>query len=334
MFTPPHNHNQVPIHILCATDENYAAYCGVMLTSLLRSNPHNHIHVHILTEGLSKEETQRFDKLSKKYDCTIDIHTVSPEQLKGIPEKIGKWPRSTCFRLLAPDLLPDDVTRVIYLDCDIIVDTDLMPLWNYDLSGMAIGAVTEEEGNNSVLINGIKELFNNGDLPQKYFNAGVMVMDLKQIRASRLHHKAIQLIKEHQENLLYPDQDALNIALCNNWKPIPLKWNIQGCFFQRITFTLLHDNERKMMVDIANRRSGGIFHFTGRTHPWDRNTFLFHPLWYLWDRALHRSLWNKTCPINRPGSAKMSMAIYKLKLMRRFGIPSIYDTPWIKTAYK
>ena len=236
LFTLPHISS---IHILCSTDKNYAAYCGVMLTSVLESNPRNRFVIHILTDGLSEEDTLRFHQLSARYGCIIDIHTLTPQHLSGLPERIGKWPRSICFRLFAPDILPPEVTRVIYLDCDIIVDTDLAPLWQTDLTGMACGAVTEEEGHNSDLMLGVLNVVHNLDPGRRYFNSGVMVMDFAMIRAAGLHHKALELIRRKGSSLSCPDQDALNIVMRHQWKELSLRWNVQSRFFLKNYFKLL-----------------------------------------------------------------------------------------------
>ncbi len=328
---PPHISS---IHIVCSTDTNYAAYCGVMLTSVLESNPRNRFVIHILTDGLSDEDTLRFHQLSARYGCIIDIHTLTPQHLSGLPERIGKWARSICFRLFAPDILPPEVTRVIYLDCDIIVDTDLAPLWQTDLTGMACGAVTEEEGLNSDLMLGVLNVVHNLDPGRRYFNSGVMLMDFDMIRASGLHHKALDLIRRKGSSLSCPDQDALNIVMRHQWKELSLRWNVQSRFFLKNYFKLLRDEDRELMLAIASRRLRGIIHFTGTTHPWDKDSLQFHPFWYKWDRHLRRSPWRKNCRITHAPTLRSRIAINKLKFMRRFGIPSTYDLIWIDTAHK
>lgn len=331
LFTLPHISS---IHILCSTDKNYAAYCGVMLTSVLESNPRNRFVIHILTDGLSEEDTLRFHQLSARYGCIIDIHTLTPQHLSGLPERIGKWPRSICFRLFAPDILPPEVTRVIYLDCDIIVDTDLAPLWQTDLTGMACGAVTEEEGHNSDLMLGVLNVVHNLDPGRRYFNSGVMVMDFAMIRAAGLHHKALELIRRKGSSLSCPDQDALNIVMRHQWKELSLRWNVQSRFFLKNYFKLLRDEDRELMLAIASRRLRGIIHFTGTKHPWDKDSLHFHPFWYKWDRHLRRSPWRKNCRITHAPTLRSRIAINKLKFMRRFSIPSTYDLIWIDTAHK
>lgn len=305
-----------------------------MLTSLLESNPHNHCIIHILTDGIGQDDRARFNSLAANHHCQINITNIPQTLIDDLPERIGKWHRSICFRLLAPDLLPSDIERVIYLDCDITVDTDLMPLWETVLGGMPCGAVTEEEGPDSDLMHYLSEIIPGLDLSQRYFNSGVLLMDLRMFRTKQLHAKALRYIKEFGNMLQCPDQDALNIVLSQQCRPLSLKWNVQSRFFIKSYYEMLTSDKREMMRAIALRRISGIIHFTGEKHPWDKDALLFHPFWYLWYRALRRSPWHTSCPLIQPSSYRKALAIYKLKLLRRIGLSSPYDTIWIDTSVR
>ena len=303
-----------------------------MLTSLLESNPHNSFVIHIMTDGIGQEDCARFDRLVRRYKCQIETITIPQTLIDYLPDHIGKWPRSICFRLLAPDLLQPDVKRIIYLDCDITVDADLMPLWETDLEGMPCGAVTEEEGPDSALMLHACKAVADLDPSLRYFNSGVLLMDISMFRTQRLHVKALECIREKSHLLQCPDQDALNIVLRQQCKPLPLRWNVQSRFFIKSYFAMLPALKRDMMRTIAQRKISGIIHFTGEKHPWDKDALLFHPFWYLWYRALRKSPWHKSCPLIRPSSLRKALAISKLKLLRRLGFRSSYDTIWIDTT--
>lgn len=305
-----------------------------MLTSLLESNPRNSCVIHILTDGISRDDVVRFNKLSRHYDAQIEVTTIPQALIDDLPKRIGKWPRSICFRLLAPDLLPPDIERVIYLDCDITVDTDLMPLWETDLGGMPCGAVTEEEGPDSDLILNLSTIIPELYPMERYFNSGVLLMNLRMFRTKQLHAKALRYIKEIGNILQCPDQDALNIVLSQQCRPLSLKWNVQSRFFIKSYYEMLPSDKREEMRTIALRRISGIIHFTGEKHPWDKDALLFHPFWYLWYRALRRSPWHKSCPLIQPSSYRKALAIYKLKLLRRIGLSCPYDTIWIDTSVR
>src|SRR5262249_44225277 len=92
-------------------------------------------------------------------------------------------------KLFIVELLPPDVHRVLYLDCDIIVRGDVEGLWNYDLYDSVVGAVEDPNMH-------YKEKL--GLLPgQPYFNAGVLLVDLDRWRAGRVGPRALNFLHSH-----------------------------------------------------------------------------------------------------------------------------------------
>lgn len=112
-----------PIHILLCTDSRYAHHCGVTATSALENAGGLPVEIHIFTDSLTAEDTLRFKSLERKYDCHINIKVISGQCVDRLPKNIKRWPPSSFMRLLAAELLPADIHRVIYLDCDTAVDT-------------------------------------------------------------------------------------------------------------------------------------------------------------------------------------------------------------------
>ena len=90
-------------NILCATDDNYVPYCGIMLTSLFENNKELNLCIYILAEHLSDRSRNEFAELAKNYDQKIEIITVNNETLKDCPIRIGDHVSiATYYRLLAP----------------------------------------------------------------------------------------------------------------------------------------------------------------------------------------------------------------------------------------
>ena len=55
-------------------------------------------------------------------------------------EGLNHISKATYYRLLIADILPKEIDRVLYLDCDIIVNDSLEELWGIDMTGKAIAA--------------------------------------------------------------------------------------------------------------------------------------------------------------------------------------------------
>ena len=113
------------MNILCATDDNYAPYCGVMLTSFLENHKAFHTEVYIVVKKRLKEE-KRLKRLEERYDVKVNIVEFPFSDITSyFPIGNQHWTIEMYYRLFAPELLPKDIDRVLYLDCDIIVDGDV-----------------------------------------------------------------------------------------------------------------------------------------------------------------------------------------------------------------
>jgi len=137
-------------------------------------------------------------------------------------------------RLMLPILLPD-VRRVIYLDTDVVVLTDITLLDDIDLRGSALAATLDYP----LLIGALKSSMKVGNQPaleyltdvvqltnwRHYFNSGVLVMDLDEFRKKNLVATAEAFIARMEQEIVHPDQDALNHALDGEFVRLDPRWN-------------------------------------------------------------------------------------------------------------
>jgi len=155
-------------------------------------------------------------------------------------------------RILIPKVFPDTVSRVLYLDSDLLVLDDLTPLWNTDLKETVAGAVVD-------FLDGQLRQNQPGleDVPrvQQYFNAGVLLINLVRWRQERISEKALAYLVEHPRTL-FNDQDALNVACDGLWTKLDSRWNF-------------HDHCGKNILSMGTDQRPGIVHFIGRAKPWN-----------------------------------------------------------------
>lgn len=166
-----------------------------------------------------------------------EIHVVDNEVFESLPS-IGWLPKASCLRLIIASLLNPGLSRIIYLDSDIMVTADLCELYRIDLRGLPIAAVQDE---------GMRPCYCdcNGLNAGHYFNAGVLVIDMKQW--SEPAQKALALFAK--QGVRYPclDQDVLNIVFKDNWLELDARWNLteQKHPFASRWFELIWPNGRK-----------------------------------------------------------------------------------------
>lgn len=273
--------NKEKINILCSTDNNYAAYCGITLTTLYENNRNNDITVYLLTDGLNDNEVQKFRQFEQRYNTTVHIITVQREDFKHCPIREGDHVSlATYYRIVCTDLLPETIDKILYLDCDIMVKCDLSPLWNTDVTGKAMGVVVD----GFHLQHEDRLSFSR----RTYFNGGVLLMNLDYFRNNRIAEKCLNYIHDFPDKIILHDQDALNIVCHYELLYLPLQYNFQTAFLRtRKTYDEFLSEEVLQSVN----KSDLIVHFDAFPKPWSRYLYVEHPFAEEWKRYRNMSLW-------------------------------------------
>lgn len=238
------------VHICTALyDKNgtYSKYLGTMLCSLLNKT-RSTIDIHILHDDtLSVYEKNRFKKMAEHCDQNIYFYCIHiPDMSKLVA--IKNLTIGTLFRLKIPERLPASIDKIIYLDADLLVNLDIVNLWDMDYGGNTVLASKDY----AFYPIALRKMFKSGLLDERqYFNSGVMVWNLKEIRENyNLYEQAIDFLEKHPESP-FLDQDALNYIFIGHVGYISDKYNF---------FTLQH---RHMNLPLEER----IYHFAG-DHPY------------------------------------------------------------------
>lgn len=214
------------LHIACAADEKYSPYCAAMLHSLLTHNREQRVVIHFLhAPDLPLAVKQRLVALTEPFSATVQFHQIADDQISGLPE-MQRIPRLMWFRVLLPQLLPH-LDRVLYLDADTLVVDSLLPLWQTDLAGHYLGAVTNvipaQQADRP------RELGLSG--PEQYFNSGVLLFNLQLMREERCSERIFEYARINADRLLWPDQDGLNVILAPRRVPLHPRWNCQNTLY-------------------------------------------------------------------------------------------------------
>ncbi|MFD1773097.1 glycosyltransferase family 8 protein [Paenibacillus rhizophilus] len=232
-------------------DGKYAEHAGVVLASVFH-NTNSPINVHILHDETLNEENQRkLIELATGYNQTINFYSMTlPYDLLQVMAGIGSinaWTQACMYRLLLPALIPVD--KIIYLDCDVLVNMDIAELWQVDLGEGYLAAIKDQ---------GIMEvahiISSKGLNPELYFNSGVILFSLSNIRKNVGWYEETLNFFRNSPDTSMPDQDALNVVYGRNYVPLDLRFNL---FSMGVTD---HDFNNK------------IVHFAGTEKCWDNNS--------------------------------------------------------------
>lgn len=281
------------MNILCATDDNYAPYCGLMLTSFLENHKAFHTEVYIIVKNNLKEE-KRLKRLEERYDVKLNMVEFSFNDVtSSFPIGIGGWTIEMYYRLFASELLPKDIDRVLYLDCDIIVDGDVSNMYFSDLDGFSALVCTDIM---SVQSGSPKRL--GYDERHGYFNSGMMLINIPYWCEHDILRRSIKFIKENSERLIYYDQDVLNYVLHDSKKFIGIEYNFVSPYIMKSVFNDLDQEIHQKVLTCSPK----IIHYT-HMKPWTIFAYKF-PLTRVWEKYCKVSLWSlplfKELPKDKP----------------------------------
>lgn len=246
------------IIIVAAADEKYAIFFCTMAASVLKhASPEDKYCFKLLTDGFSIETKKRIQALRKIRKCKIDFVEIDSTQFAEIPT-LKHLSAMTNARLKITSLFPV-LNKIIYLDCDIIIKQDLASLWNTDIKEFPLAACMDYGATR-------KELNTLGFVLERYFNAGVLVLDLRKLKENGFENRVINLLINNTH--LRHDQDILNEAFKNQWKRLSLHWNIQPELLPK----LLKQYSKKLQVEFKTAlRNPSIIHYGGKKP----STYLF-----------------------------------------------------------
>jgi len=268
-------------HVVFGVDTPYAPHLSAALRSLERASGAAGFVCHILHEGMPSGLRERVGADARG----LEINWIDTSvRLRGLAGR-DQFSRATYHRLTIPEVLDPQARRALYLDSDLIVHRDIRPLFGADLGGAPIGAVCDAGETPESIDSFARKWSLEGE--RRYFNAGVLLLDLDALRRSGAFSEAMRIALSCEADLQWLDQDALNIVFWNRWRALDPIWNIQ---------TAIANSRVRIRNDElaqARGRVPRIVHFTGKNKPWKAGEWT--PYAALYWRALSGSnFWRET----------------------------------------
>lgn len=258
--------------IVLAADKNFAMPLAVTIRSVIESNrKHWPLNFYVLNDGSFDANTK--DKVAMSIppgSGYAHFITIDADRFDSLPK--GNQPqlnRMTYSRLVIDRVFGEDC-RVLYLDCDVLVLDDIAPLFTIDLDGAPVGACDDLHLETALKLRAFDTDISREarkihpecpGLPdvERYFNAGVMAIDLGAWRKHNISDKAFAYLFEHPKTPIV-DQDALNVALEENWKVLSPKWNFQNAYAKGIQGSIVHFVTRHKPWIPASRHRAASFY--------------------------------------------------------------------------
>lgn len=266
----------IHIPVVLATDNNYIPLITVLTSLAENAGKDTFYDIYILTDDSfaqsSKHCVRRCLKLYENH-CSISFKNVGAI-FDDVQVTIPHITRPTYFRLVIPDILKED--KCIYLDTDTIVNTDLKELYDIPLNNNYIAGVWHPG------VIGIENVIcKDADIPSsdQYINAGVLLMNLKQLRRNGMVKKFLDLTSK---NMRSQDQDIINNGCYGKISLIPLKYNVITKTADKSIEDYQGSYSESELKEAWNNPC--IIHYADRNKPWNSKDCVFMDYWWKYFR--------------------------------------------------
>ncbi len=270
------------VNVVIATNNNYAPYTVVALTSLIaHTSDKNNYDIIVLETDVSDEYKNILSTL-KKDNISVRTYNVNKFFERNEFWHYSYWSKETYSRLCIPEIM-EDYEKVLYLDVDVIIQADVAELYNTDISDYLIAG-----NRNYGLITSIRhspslQYYYGTVFPIKnvknLINAGVILMNIPKLKELQLEDKAIDILDQHKK-LLFQDEDLLNKLCEDKILYIDSSWNFRYAVPEKLVYDW-------QLLDIAQQWATGlhkqnIIHYVSKEKPWDYPNLYYSEIWWAW----------------------------------------------------
>lgn len=216
------------MNVAYSTSDLYSELAATSIASLLENNKDAiEISIFIIDIGINPEHKQNLLDLAASYGRNLEfLENLNVENIVNTKMKVGRWHISTFSRLFLLHVLPERISKVIYIDCDTIIRHSLKEVWEIDMDGAWCMSADDCRGKMYRKEIGIP-------VDSIYTNNGLMIIDLDAWRKNNVEDKFIDFIDRFHGDITYMDQGVLNGVFqpLKKVKLLPISYNAQtACY--------------------------------------------------------------------------------------------------------
>lgn len=264
------------MNIVYASDDGYCQHMAVSIISLIEHNKTEQINFHILSDDISEDNKNKLQEMLKFYGRKVNFYPIDGlmEELKDKIQGLdtGRFRITTLARLLMGSILPETVTKVLYLDCDTVVLRNISGLYNLRL-GNCIAAMAAEP----TIYPEVKDTLGL-TAEDTYYNAGMILMNLSLWRSEDKESDCFNYYNTMGGKLAFNDQDILNYVLKDRIKRVGQTYDFITNYYYYRYSTLVERSssyargESRHSFNLAKHHPH-IVHFASDERPWNRGNF-------------------------------------------------------------
>lgn len=285
------------INLVFSTDKNYISYLSVTISSIIANSTENkNYDIIILYQEMYDYQKRFILSLMKNHlNVSIRLFNMNEYTKKYSLDRLftaNHISLSAYFRLFVGKIFAE-YDRILYLDCDLVVNKDIAELFHTDMKGYPIAAALDTAVCNSLESKGfdigawrnfkkyMADTLGFFDVTH-YFNSGVMIIDIAGFNEVEFDY-LIDLAQRN--NRFFHDQNVMNAAFENNYYLLPQTWNYQ--WHVKIFFL---DFKKKLpcdFIELCETPDGlpNIIHYTSHEKPWKNPYHTYADVWWKYARG-------------------------------------------------
>lgn len=281
------------ITVCFSADNNYAPYLAVTIASIkFNRNAEDKYDICILDNNIEYVNKKRIlylqdDNFSIRF---IPIRAYLSEIDASIFSLNSHFTEATYYRFFIPKIF-NHFDKVLYMDCDLVVHHNLAELYHTELDNYALAAVMDIEIHRHIMqckliddkfLNYLTHILNLKQ-PEKYFQAGVLLLDIKKLQEMNFTSSCLKKLIEIQ-NPLYVDQCVINSIFDGNYQPLDMKWNVLWQLPYYVKNLEQQLSYVKYIEYFSACKNPYIVHYASEIKPWNNPEIDLADLWWKYAR--------------------------------------------------
>lgn len=311
------------MNILYAADDKFSRMLGVSIYSLLKQHQGKEVNVFVLDSDVTENNKKIINQLFNNKKHQIFWLTAKFDLSSDVSADRGSIAQFT--RLFFDQILPEKVSRVLYLDCDTFIVNDLSSLYGTELNGK-VGMLAEDPFSAPY-----RNLLH---LPReaKMYNSGVMLLDRYKYEQDNYDQKIRSVINAYGRKIIQGDQGILDIVFQDNVKVMGPRYNLISSYYE---FSYSELKKYRHMINFyskdeiqASKKAPAVIHFTSdflNTRPWLAGSQ--HPYVEQW-RTVEKKVWGNNVFLSANSRlGKVFKALPRQMALQVFGFLQGYVRP-------
>lgn len=308
-------------HVTLASDSNYIEFVATVLVSLFKNNPDANIAVHLLANALSDDDVCKVQKYIPQERGELFVYTIENFEERFKVEVKATIAITAYARLFLPAILPAEVERVLYVDCDVLFTSPIDEFYNVDFGDSLVAGALDTLADDTAKVSiGCR-------VDEPYLNSGVLMIPLDKWRKENVQQQFVDFLVARNGNVNHNDQGIIN-AVCKGRKFIVSpRYNVNSNFYTH-PYSLLKECNTpfySLQEYEAAKAQPAIIHFTEGflNRPWIANSLHPYKNEYLEYRAL--TLWKDT-PLRKDKRSLAAKSLAYVFLNFPYAVYRLYST--------